>query len=238
VSGGQISIEAGAGSFDFTGGTLHVGIYNGDLTNEGGVLAPGDPMRSIPTGITQVTGNYTHADDATLQIEIGGLGGGSGYDRLVVGSTLDLNLGGTLDISIVNGFTPQPGNAFDILEWGTLTGMFDTVNRPFLGPSLDWDISQLYTTGVISIVAAALAGDFNNDGTVDAADYVVWRKTNGTLQQFNEWKANFGATLGSGASASPSPSGSVPEPSAWLVCVVGAAAISVSQRRRWAIIAG
>jgi hypothetical protein len=70
----------------------------------------------------------------------------------------------------------------------------------------------------------AFAGDYNDDGTVDAADYVVWRRylsssfelanetaTPGqvTTEDFDAWKANFGAVemqSGSGSSAV------VPEP--------------------------
>ncbi len=37
--------------------------------------------------------------------------------------------------------------------------------------------------------------DYNGDGTVDAADYVVWRKTGINGQQgYDDWRANFGAT--------------------------------------------
>jgi probable HAF family extracellular repeat protein len=41
-----------------------------------------------------------------------------------------------------------------------------------------------------------LPGDFNADGLVDGADYVVWRKNAGgvyTQADFNTWRANFGA---------------------------------------------
>jgi PEP-CTERM motif len=34
--------------------------------------------------------------------------------------------------------------------------------------------------------------DFNGDGTVDTADYVVWRKNNGTQDEYNAWRAQFG----------------------------------------------
>lgn len=35
-------------------------------------------------------------------------------------------------------------------------------------------------------------GDFNGDGVVNAADYVVWRNTGGTEAEFETWKDNFG----------------------------------------------
>jgi hypothetical protein len=41
--------------------------------------------------------------------------------------------------------------------------------------------------------SGGLTGDYNGDGEVDAADYVVWRTTNINGQQgYNDWRANFG----------------------------------------------
>ncbi len=51
-----------------------------------------------------------------------------------------------------------------------------------------------------------ITGDFNQDGTVDAADYVVWRKGLGTTtsqSEYNDWRAHFGETAnGSGTGTS------------------------------------
>jgi probable HAF family extracellular repeat protein len=62
----------------------------------------------------------------------------------------------------------------------------------------------------------AILGDFNNDGTVDAADYVVWRKGLGTIytqDDYNTWRANFGATAAGAAAVAHSATGpAVPEP--------------------------
>lgn len=54
-----------------------------------------------------------------------------------------------------------------------------------------------------------LDGDFNMDQRVDAADYVTWRKMGGTPAQYALWRANFGASLGTGTGVESSP---VPEP--------------------------
>jgi hypothetical protein len=51
-------------------------------------------------------------------------------------------------------------------------------------------------------------GDFNGDLKVDAADYVAWRKTDGTPAGYNEWRSHFGLSFGSGSAASAA----VPEP--------------------------
>jgi len=43
-------------------------------------------------------------------------------------------------------------------------------------------------------------GDHNSDGTVNAADYVAWRKTDGTQGGYDDWRANFASTPGPGSS--------------------------------------
>jgi hypothetical protein len=66
------------------------------------------------------------------------------------------------------------------------------------------------------------AGDYNRDGFIDAADYVVWRKGAGTMysqNDFNVWRAQFGQTIGSGASASAN--SEVPEPAGGLMLILG-----------------
>jgi hypothetical protein len=85
-----------------------------------------------------------------------------------------------------------------------------------------------------TVLAPGVAGDYNNNGVVDAGDYVVWRKrlnqattipndiTPGTVtaQDYIEWMNRFGKTtfdFGTGAS--------VPEP-AGLFLVVGMVAVS------------
>jgi hypothetical protein len=70
----------------------------------------------------------------------------------------------------------------------------------------------------VSNKVAIVPGDFNHDGTVDSADYVVWRKTDGTQAGYDAWRANFGNSLGVGSgsvlpSAEPL-SAAVPEPAA------------------------
>jgi hypothetical protein len=44
--------------------------------------------------------------------------------------------------------------------------------------------------------------DFNNDSVVDAADYVVWRKIDGTQAGYDLWRAHFGKKADNGSAAS------------------------------------
>jgi hypothetical protein len=73
--------------------------------------------------------------------------------------------------------------------------------------------------------AEPLPGDFNSDGFVDAADYVVWRKANGgNMAGYAQWRANFGAImLAAGGSLGRL---TVPEPSTLLLLVIGALAVT------------
>lgn len=80
-----------------------------------------------------------------------------------------------------------------------------------------------------SLLPAVVAGDYNGDGKVNAADYVLWRNDpasfGGNPAGYNTWRANFGT--GGPGSGSGLGAAAVPEPtSLWLVfgamCVVGA----------------
>jgi hypothetical protein len=83
-----------------------------------------------------------------------------------------------------------------------------------------------------------LPGDFNGDGTVDAADYVVWRKNDGSPETYGTWRANFGSFNGSSAGAASPAMAAVPEPAAFLCASIGTAFLSgtVLRRRREEIV--
>jgi len=67
-----------------------------------------------------------------------------------------------------------------------------------------------------------LEGDYNEDLSVDAADYVVWRKDNGSDPGYNTWRTNFGSTLGGSGGGS-----SVPEPSSLFLLAAGAVGLTL-----------
>jgi hypothetical protein len=74
--------------------------------------------------------------------------------------------------------------------------------------------------------AGPVLADFNHDHQIDAADYVVWRRTGGSAGDFDLWRAHFGESIpaGSGSSA-------VPEPSS-LLLAAAALPLVVGGRRR------
>lgn len=76
-----------------------------------------------------------------------------------------------------------------------------------------------------TINSAATAGDFNHDGHIDAADFVVWRKTDGGAEGYNAWQAGFGQLLGVGSGVV-----TVPEPTT--VCLIVASGLMAIATRR------
>jgi hypothetical protein len=105
--------------------------------------------------------------------------------------------------------------------------------------------SNNYLSAVDDIVVVEspnLTGDFNDDGRVDAADYVRWRTNtsnsalpndNGLATQaerYDLWRANFGNTEGSGSAAAAS---NVPEPAAGSTFLIAIALTLTHLRRRW-----
>jgi hypothetical protein len=69
-------------------------------------------------------------------------------------------------------------------------------------------------------------GDFNGDGYVDAADYVVWRKGLGTaysLNQYNIWRDHYGLAIVTGATGSGSfaVNTPIPEPATITLFLLG-----------------
>jgi hypothetical protein len=124
----------------------------------------------------------------------------------------------------INGSPAFAANSFDVLIYAT-NGLGDVTQRisyTFAAPPAD------------------LPGDYNDDDTVDAADYVVWRKNetaNNPLSNDNElttqaerfdlWRENFGESIGgSGASGT-----AVPEPAAACLLVLAVYALGSTRHR-------
>jgi len=95
-------------------------------------------------------------------------------------------------------------------------------------------------------------GDYNSDGVVDAADYVVWRRTltqaaspaglgadgntSGAIDDgdFTLWRSRFGNVLTSGAGSGPAATqvSLTPEPSALLLAIIAWATLKLSRRHK------
>ncbi len=215
---GTISGSQGAGaqqSFVWTGGTLAVGTYTATnltstqgtavvigttntLTNAGGILAPG----GVGTGgITLITGNYnvTPLTAASYAVDIGSAtaaaafqSGAAFYDTTTVSGTVVL--GGTLNVSLINGFTPA-AQSFTILTGTSFTGSFSNVSggKVSLAGGATFDVTVVggntvvlnnYTAAASNTYASWIGGfgvggqtganqDFDNDNLSNSVENVL-----------------------------------------------------------------
>jgi hypothetical protein len=97
-----------------------------------------------------------------------------------------------------------------------------------------------FTNFVFGTGVAGVQGDYNGNGVVDAADYVLWRNggplinegdTPGTVNDadYTFWRSRFGATSGAGSGLG---AGAVPEPATFLLGFVAVIACLSKTRRR------
>ncbi|MHC4716409.1 MAG: beta strand repeat-containing protein, partial [Planctomycetota bacterium] len=141
----QNGLVTGPGGEDwltFTDDVRGAGSFAGNIAFHG-VYSPGNSIAAVAL--------ENAAFDATtvLRMELSGDGGGI-CDFLDVSGAL--TAGGTLEVVLLDGFAPRQGQAFDLLDWGALTGAFGWTDLPVLAGDLAWDTSSLYETGEISVV--------------------------------------------------------------------------------------
>ncbi len=106
-----------AANVNLGGGSLSgVGTIVGNLHNSGGTVYAGDAP-----GTLTVNGNYSQGPGGVLDIAAASL---STYSQLAV--TGSAALGGTLNVSLLGGYTPSLGNWFPVLTFGSRSGDFAT----------------------------------------------------------------------------------------------------------------
>lgn len=211
-SGGSVN---NSGTFRKSAGT-GTSLIGVPLVNSGTI--------AVNSGILSFADALTLNSAGTIAFQIRGNTAGSDYGKFK--KTSSLTLGGSLEVTLGSGFMPALGNSFQLIEWGGpsgsgLIGTFEALRLPPLASGLKWDASLLYTTGVLA-VGVGIPGDFNQNGVVDAADYVTWREHLGSIYtqvDYDVWRSHFGETAGSGSGASASDA--VPEPATLVMLIVG-----------------
>jgi hypothetical protein len=193
---GTIEVKAGTlqfqGSWSQTAGssTVDSGAVLGGtvLTNGGGTLAGNGTIQAkvVNGGVTSPGGSpgtlslgpgedYQQGTNGILRIEIGGHNPGTEYDQLVVGG--NASLAGTLELHLINGFVPQPGDEFEILTCGSQTGQFSQINAPAVSGAV-W-VAHYNGTNVSVALASGLnpvlsGGMFSfSFGTTAGRSYLV-----------------------------------------------------------------
>ncbi len=136
-----------------------------------------DALSFVPGNLGQpavalmLQGDWTLEAGATLELD---LLDAASFDSVAAAGSV--SLAGKLVASASDGFTAELGDVFTVVTGATVNGGFSGFDLPSLADDQMWQVQQ--STSQVSLLVT-LAGDYNGDGQVDAADYTVWRDAHG-----------------------------------------------------------
>jgi Secretion system C-terminal sorting domain len=186
----RVNSSASFENFGILNGT---GKVYGNLINSG-TIAPGNSP-----GKFTVTGNYTATNIATHNIEIAAL---NLFDTLSIEQDVSFASGtalinGTLNVSLLNGYTPSIGESYKIINYTAGSGNFTAANFPPLPPGMAWSISYNATNIILNIIAGTLPLHFTNtkawiknsgvqiewtaENEINVKEYAIEKSSNGRL---------------------------------------------------------
>ena len=166
--------------------------------------------------------------------------GPTGNDETIIGGVNGLNIAGPMNMTILANGTISAAGQFPVLDYNTsfLGSLSDiTLNTTALAAGFTYSlVNNAANTSIdFKITApAGLPGDFNNDGHLDAGDYVSIRKhfsditTGAGLTAYAAWRQNFGVPPGAGSGLS---SGAVPEPASVVLLLSSLGFVFAGRRR-------
>jgi len=239
---GAVNVNAGSllmfgnqttGTVTVNGGTFGgEGAVSGNVVvNNTAHLAPGASPGTLFVGALTLNAG------SVLDMELGLT---FSSDFIEVPGQLSLN-GGSVNLSNYNGLMDV--GSYTLIDYGTLVGSVANLGTP-TGPA-GFSYELVDTGSLIQLVVAPpkIPGDFNDDGAVDAADYIIWKKLRDTeadlpndddlpgpigSAHYALWQQNFGRSEGDGGQGG----GEVPEPAAALLIILGMFGCAAKRRSR------
>jgi hypothetical protein len=204
--------------------------------------APGGAVIGDPPGIDHVLFDITVSEEftgtfANMGVTVFGCtqGGACGMQQQYFDEeNVDLPIGTHRDLRIDLTSSHQTGESFNEAfgEQGSESLLYPTHFQFFFNKPATADLTLYIDNVRVGMSAAAVPGDYNGNGSVDAADYVLWRD-GGPLQNevedpgtvsaadYGAWRARFGnPSAGSGGSLV-----AVPEPAATILLIVAVACL-------------
>jgi hypothetical protein len=127
---------------------------------------------------------------------------------------------------------PIGGDTDEFIHYGWVRVSIDNEAGTFIVH--DWAYEDVVGAAILAgdNGEEGLDGDFNDDGSVDAADYVVWRKDDGTPQGYDEWRANFGMPVIIGSGGGSGRAAATPEPMTLGLLAAGSLGVTFLRRSR------
>ncbi len=209
-----------------------------------GTDAPGLSPATVYRGSVQYRG--------VLELEVGGTTAGSQFDQLrhALGAGI-ADLGGMLELKLIDGFVPAAVDSFEVLTALSLLGEFENVaggmRLETAGGEGSFVVQYDYAAKRVVLgdflAAQQFASDFDKDGDVDGQDFLIWQTGFPTLdgtatsntgdangdgnidgQDFLVWQGEFGSGLRGSERAA------VPEPAVATALILALAGCLVRQR--------
>ena len=154
----SIGVLSGAGALNVNG-----------LFSNGGLISPGDSPGELTFNQLPLSN-----DSRGILIEIASDGGpGAGHDRVVVSDT-PLVLDGQVEVRLLDGYVPAPGDTFSIASAPLgVTGQFSDVALP---TEVDWEV--VYdSTEVLLVVSGALPLELTSffGETAKSGNILTWK---------------------------------------------------------------
>jgi T5SS/PEP-CTERM-associated repeat protein len=239
-----------------TNGDITTNHIHGRIDNAGKIVVASDTVATFHDSVTQRQ-NVTIFEGGTalfladlefepdsqiaMAIAPGSMSGGFGAVQ-VAGQ---LSLAGDLTVTVTSDYTAALGDRFELLtSTGGMAGAFDIITLPELPGNLEFGVLYGPTSVIMEARVAGLPGDYNHDGQVDAADYVMWRDRLGSgtslanddtpgvgQDDYDRWRANFGLTGETITGTALAMHAGVPEASGVLLALVPAVAFACRRRR-------
>ncbi len=217
--------------------TLHtITVAGGRLEGSGTITANVANSATIAPGLSagslSIAGDLILTAASTLQIEIGGVRQGVDHDFLSEAGAAPLNLAGALSVVRVGGFLPTAADSLIILSSNQpITGMFSNVVG---GRVTATDGITSIKVSVVGnyVVLGERPGDYNGNGVVDGADFLVWQQGLGgpfTPAHLDVWNTKLGTPASSIADANrdvlSNARSNVPEPATAVMLIAGMLAL-------------
>jgi hypothetical protein len=213
---GQTTVDgmlgvSGLGSINFAGGSVYGngGTIQGNAISNAAINIGDSPMA---IGQLFMVGNYTQGANGSLTFDIAGTAARQ-YDHLNVSGKAKFN--GLMTVNLLNGFVPQIGNMFDIMNFASGSGTFSQV----LGLPINNQEHFLLEYNPTNLTLDVVQGPDTNigdEGSSIRASSITWVSNNGAFQ---------GAS-NNGTSAP------TPEPSSILLVGSGLVGIATVLRRK------
>ena len=127
--------------------TIGADGYGGWLFSQNGTI-------NLQSGSLSIDGSYAVSGSPQLKLVLGGPNPGTQFSQEIF--TGVATLGGTLRVTLANGFTPTNGQSFAIINYGSAGGRFASLQLPPLAFGSTWSVDYGATALTLRVAPQAV----------------------------------------------------------------------------------